>query len=177
MRLWCRLSAGIGIVVLINCSAIWTTEPRFGRGRRIINPVPARMPAVSGHPMDAYQGKLPWPVSGTVITGFGVQQDPKYGTKTKNSGVDIRCRAGSPVKAVWTGTVSFADVFMGQGLMIILEHGGGYYTVYSRLGELRVSAGERVNAGEVLALSGDVLHFEIRIGGKAVDPMVWLEKR
>ncbi len=91
--------------------------------------------------------------------------------------MDIRCRAGSPVKAVWTGTVSFADVFMGQGLMIILEHGGGYYTVYSRLGELRVSAGERVNAGEVLALSGDVLHFEIRIGGKAVDPMVWLEKR
>lgn len=127
--------------------------------------------------MDAYRGRLAWPVSGKVVAGFGVQVEPKYGTKVKNSGIDISSPRGSPVRAVWEGTVSYADLFMGQGLMVILEHGGGYYTVYSRLSELRVKPGDRLKKGEVLGLSGEVLHFEFRIGGKAVDPLEWLEKR
>lgn len=157
--------------------AVYTSNPRFSRGRRTVKSPPKTRMAVVTHPMDAYQGRLPWPVDGTVITGFGIQVDPKYGTKTKNPGVDISCHTGSPVKAVWQGTVSYADVFMGQGQMVILEHGGRYYTVYGRLSELKVSAGQKIGSGEILGLSSEVLHFEIRIGGKAVDPMVWLKRK
>lgn len=165
--------------VLFNCAPLYTTQPRYRRGRQTIQQKtvsPARV-VPSGHPMDAYRGRLSWPVTGTVISGFGLQVDPKYGTKVKNSGIDISCPKGSPVRAVWEGTVSYADVFMGQGLMVILEHGGGYYSVYSRLSEFRVRAGEKVKSGAVLGLSGELVHFELRIGGKAVDPLEWLEKR
>uniref|UniRef100_A0A7V3PU60 M23ase beta-sheet core domain-containing protein n=1 Tax=candidate division WOR-3 bacterium TaxID=2052148 RepID=A0A7V3PU60_UNCW3 len=175
MRLWRLLIPGLIVLLFSHCAVVYTSEPRFGRGRRRVKPVVQTKTLVTRHPMDEYQGKLPWPVQGTIVSSFGIQVDPKYGTKTKNSGVDISCLRGSPIKAVWQGTVSYADEFIGQGLMIILEHGGGYYTVYSRLNELKVTAGQKVNAGDVLALSGDLLHFEIRIGGKAVDPLVWLK--
>lgn len=165
--------------VLLNCAPFYTTQPRYRRGRQTVRQKtvsPARV-VPSGHPMDTYRGRLSWPVTGTVISGFGLKVDPKYGTKVKNSGIDISCARGSPVRAVWEGMVSYADFFMGQGLMVILEHGGGYYSVYSRLGEVRVRAGERVKSGAVLGISNELLHFELRIGGKAVDPLEWLEKR
>ncbi len=129
------------------------------------------------HPLEEKKGKLPWPVSGEVVGRFGVQVDPKYGTRTKNLGVDIASKEGSPVRTIWAGRVSYADVFIGQGIMVIVEHGGGFYSVYSRLRELRVKSGDDVKAGDVVGLSGEVLHFELRIGGKAVDPLEWLEKK
>ncbi|MEO0009865.1 MAG: peptidoglycan DD-metalloendopeptidase family protein [candidate division WOR-3 bacterium] len=179
MRVWRQIVCAVMTGVLLNCGSLYTTQPRFSRGRAVVRkrPVAPSAPSPVRHPMDVYKGRLAWPVSGTVISGFGVQVDPKYGTRVKNSGIDISCAKGSPVRAVWEGTVSYADVFMGQGLMVILEHGGGYYSVYSRLSEFRVRAGEKVKSGAVLGLSGELLHFELRIGGKAVDPLEWLEKR
>jgi septal ring factor EnvC (AmiA/AmiB activator) len=160
---------------MVGCAALYTGSPRYGRGRQT-RPSKPRELALK-HPLEEKKGSLPWPVSGTVVGNFGVQVDPKYGTKTKNLGIDISCERKSPVKAIWKGKVSYADVFMGQGLMVIIEHGGGYYSVYSRLEELKVSSGERVEAGQILALSGDVLHFELRVGGSAVDPAEWLERK
>lgn len=161
---------------LVGCSALYTTSPRYRKERQIRTkkPTPA---IVVRHPMEEKKGRLPWPVAGNIVSNFGVLVDPKYRTKTKNLGVDISCKMGSAVKAIYQGRVSYADVFMGQGLMVILEHGGGYYSVYSRLEEIKVNVGQNVKAGETLALSGDMLHFELRIGGVAVDPIEWLEKR
>ncbi len=172
---WRRLFV-VGFVIFIpGCSALYTTSPRYRQVRQI--KPKKQTPAVVRHPMEEKKGRLPWPVAGNVISNFGVQVEPKYGTKTKNLGIDISCKRNSPVKAIWKGTVSYADVFMGQGLMVILEHGGGYYSVYSRLEEIKVNSGQKVEAGETLAFSGPVLHFELRIGGTAVDPMEWLERR
>lgn len=160
---------------LTGCSALYTTSPRYGKGRQI-RPQKSKPTAIR-HPMEEKKGGLPWPVAGNVVNNFGVLVDPKYGTKTKNLGVDISCKKMTAVKAIYEGRVSYADVFMGQGLMVILEHGGGYYSVYSRLEEIKVNVGQNVKAGEALALSSDVLHFELRIGGVAVDPIEWLERR
>ncbi|MEO0050211.1 MAG: peptidoglycan DD-metalloendopeptidase family protein [candidate division WOR-3 bacterium] len=163
-------------LILAGCPALYTTSPRYG-GKRQIKPRKPSSTTIIRHPIEEKKGMLPWPVAGNVISNFGVQVDQKYGTKTKNLGIDISCKRGSPVKAIYQGKVSYADVFMGQGLMVILEHGGGYYSVYSRLEEIKVNSGEKVEAGEVLGLSSDVAHFEIRVGGIAVDPIEWLEKR
>ncbi|MGQ9708127.1 MAG: murein hydrolase activator EnvC family protein [bacterium] len=173
--------AGRGLFLVVcglffaGCPALYTTSPRYGRKKpgKPSKPVPV----VAKHPLEGKKGELPWPVSGTVVGKFGVHVEPKYGTRTKNLGIDISCKRDSPVKAIWMGTVSYADVFIGQGLMVILEHGGGYYSVYSRLEEINVSSGQKVESGHILGLSGDVLHFELRVGGIAVDPAEWLERR
>lgn len=116
-------------------------------------------------------------MEGTVVRQFGLQFDPRYGTRTKNQGVDIACRAASPVLAVGSGTVSFADQFRGYGLTVIVEHGSGFFSVYSRVREIRTNTGKRIASGDTLGFSGDTLHFELRVGGKPVDPLRWLIRR
>jgi len=174
---WYRLMMLLGFVVFAGCSILYSGAPRFGRTRTVRKPVPQSQAVLAKHPLEEKKGKLPWPVSGVVVGQFGVQVEPKYGTKTKNSGIDISCKSNSVVRAVGKGRVSYADFFMGQGLMVIVEHGGGYHSIYSRLVELKVRSGDEIAAGDTVGLSGDVLHFEIRIGGKAVDPLQWLEKK
>ncbi len=174
---WRPLTWLIFILLFLDCTSLfYTTTPRFRRGKKSAPSSQKKTVAQPRHPIEANKGKLPWPVNGKVITNFGVQVDPKYGTRIKNLGINISCQKNSPVKAISKGRVSYADVFMGQGLMVIIEHGDGYHTVYSRLGKLQVSAGQMVNTGDVIGLSGEILHFELRIGGKAVDPLEWLEK-
>lgn len=174
---WHRLLIAAGITVLVGCSVLYTGSPRYGRGHRERKAKTQPAQISQKHPLEERKGKLPWPVSGVVVGQFGVQVEPKYGTKTKNSGIDISCKSNSAVRAVGKGRVSYADFFMGQGLMVIVEHGGGYHSIYSRLIELKVRSGDEVVAGDTIGLSGDVLHFELRIGGKAVDPLQWLEKK
>lgn len=112
-----------------------------------------------------------------MVTRFGTVVDPKYGTTTKNTGIDILTRSGSPVVAVDSGNVSFADIFMGYGRMVIIDHGGRIHSIYSRLGDVKVKVGDKVAKGVVLASSGDTLHFEFRVGGKSVDPLDYLVPR
>jgi len=174
---WRQLPWFIVVLLLLDCTGIfYTSTPRFRRGKKPAPQSQKQSASPARHPIEVNKGRLPWPVNGKIVANFGVQLDPKYGTKTKNLGIDISCQKNSPVKAISKGRVSYADAFMGQGLMVIIEHGGGYHTVYTRLNELRVSAGQVLNAGDVIGLSGEILHFEIRIGGKAVDPMPWLGK-
>jgi septal ring factor EnvC (AmiA/AmiB activator) len=116
-------------------------------------------------------------VQGQVVRGFGNIVDPKYKTVTKSTGIDIETTSGSPVKAVEAGRVSFADIFMGYGRMIILDHGKRSHSIYSRLGELKVKVGDTVSKGGTIASSGDTLHFEFRVSGRSVDPLEYLMPR
>ena len=159
------------------CAAFYSIDPRYRRGR----PRPKLRPvaAKSAHQLaaDKRRGVLPWPAQGQVVRQFGTIVDPKYKTVTKNSGIDIATKGGSPVLAVDSGKVSFADIFMGYGRMIILDHGTRIHSIYSRLSNVKVEVGASVARGTTIALSGDTLHFEFRVGGKSVDPLAYLVPR
>lgn len=128
------------------------------------------------------KGKLPWPVAGKLRRGFGQSRHPKYGTVTFNNGVDIQAAAGSPIQAVASGIVEFVDWIDAYGKCIIINHGGGYYTLYAHLAQTFVQQGQQVSFGAVIAEVGDSgslegfeCHFEIRQSKKALDPIQWLE--
>ncbi len=128
------------------------------------------------HFFEIMKGKLPWPYYGAVVSGFGSVEDPKYKTKIRNTGIDIKCPVGADVRAIADGRVVYAERFMGYGNLVILDHGDGYYTLYSNLAEMTCSVGMNLKQGEVLGKSKDILHFELRREGKAVDPLPWLSQ-
>lgn len=130
------------------------------------------------------KGRLIWPVAGKVIRGFGKHTHPKYGTVTMNNGLDISAKAGAPIVAVAAGFVEFVDWIDAFGKCVILNHGGGYYTLYAHVADTSVSQGQKVGRGQVIAEVGDtgslegyVCHFEIRQARKALNPSEWLTKR
>jgi septal ring factor EnvC (AmiA/AmiB activator) len=129
------------------------------------------------------RGTLFWPARGPVVSGFGKQRHHKYKIVTYNKGIEIKTQAGDPVKAVWKGKVVMVDWIRGYGKFIILDHGESYYTVYAHLSEILADRGDEVMRGELIGRAGDtgsikgtVLHFELRQGKKALDPMKWLRK-
>ena len=125
-------------------------------------------------------GKLDWPVEGTIIYRFGRVINPNN-TTTRWNGIGISASQGTQVHSVSAGTVVLADVMGTYGNTVILEHGGGDYSVYGSLERMSVTKGSRVAKGQVLGTIGATdpvlpphLHFEIRRGGPAVDPLEWL---
>jgi septal ring factor EnvC (AmiA/AmiB activator) len=130
------------------------------------------------------KGRLIWPVAGKVIRGFGKHTHPKYGTVTMNNGVDISASAGAPIVAVAAGMVEFVDWIDAFGKCVILNHGGGYYTLYAHVADTNVSQGQKVGRGQAIASVGDtgslegyVCHFEIRKARAALDPAEWLTRK
>jgi septal ring factor EnvC (AmiA/AmiB activator) len=136
----------------------------------------AQTPAGRQSQFAGLQGKLPWPLRGKVIAGFGSQVHPRYKTKTSNLGIDIKAAPGATVQAVAPGRVAYADQFMGYGNLVILDHGSGFYTLYSNLDEMSVGVGSDVGPGTRVGTAGDYLHFEIRKDGKPVNPVDWLRQ-
>ncbi|HUP19754.1 MAG TPA: peptidoglycan DD-metalloendopeptidase family protein [Gemmatimonadota bacterium] len=143
---------------------------------------PAPAPAASTLTGDF--GSLDWPVNGEILERFGRSRHAVYNTEVVNNGIDIRAPRGSPVRAVEEGEVVYADWNGGYGQMIILDHDGGYYSLYAHLDRFAVGIGQRVakgasvgTVGETGSLVGPKLHFEIRQGGRAVDPIGWLRAR
>ncbi len=129
----------------------------------------------------ARRGDLPSPVDAPLERGFGRVVDDEFRTETFRKGVDFGGRIGQPVRAVAPGEVRFAGWFRGYGRMLILDHGGGYFTVLGHLDELLVDVGDGVGEEEVVAtmgetgsLSGPRLYFEIRRGAEPLDPAEWL---
>lgn len=125
---------------------------------------------------------LPWPVRGRLLTLFGEQMHPRFHTKVFNRGIEIAAPLGSPVIAVAPGTARFADYFEGYGQMVILDHGGNYFTVYGHNAQLSIKEGDHVEQGQEIAELGESsssgtpsLYFEIRALDKAVDPLLWLK--
>jgi len=128
------------------------------------------------------QGQLEWPAQGAVVGHMGLETHPRFGTQVRNDGMDIAVPMGTPVRAVARGRVDFAnDDYEGVGGMVVLNHGDGYYTIYSHLSEVSVSTGSEVQSGTVIGRSGEegslkgpVLHFEVRKGSTALNPESWL---
>jgi septal ring factor EnvC (AmiA/AmiB activator) len=99
------------------------------------------------------------------------------------SGIDISADRGEPVYAVFPGQVLYSSWFKGYGNMLIIDHGGHYYTVYAHVEEIFKQKGERVEDNEVIATVGDSgslegpgLYFEVRHHGKPLDPAKWIKK-
>jgi septal ring factor EnvC (AmiA/AmiB activator) len=125
-------------------------------------------------------GRLDWPVDGSIIYRFGRVINPNN-TTTRWNGIGISASEGTDVRSVSAGQVVLADVMGTYGNTVIIEHGGGDYSVYGSLSRMGVSKGSRVTKGQVIGSIGATdpslpahLHFEIRHGGPAVDPLEWL---
>ncbi|MEO0019465.1 MAG: peptidoglycan DD-metalloendopeptidase family protein [candidate division WOR-3 bacterium] len=121
------------------------------------------------------KGRLPWPVTGSIIASFGIQTHPRYHTKVNNTGIDIKVKEPSEVKVVAAGKVSYADRFIGYGNLVIIDHGNGYFTLYGNLSTLKIAVGASVSQGSGIGTVDDYLHFEIRREGQPLNPKEWLE--
>ena len=133
-------------------------------------------------PFQAYKGLLKMPVKGKIVSLFGKFKNTRYQVLNFRSGIEIQTERGEPIQAVYAGKILYADWFKGYGNMIIIDHGASYYTVYGHIEEAFKTAGDVVEAGEVMATAGDTgsingpkLYFEIRHHGKPLDPVQWLE--
>lgn len=136
----------------------------------------------AGVPFLSLRGELPQPVGGTLAQGYGEHLHPKYRTKTFQSGLLIQAASGTPVQAVAAGRVFYAEFFQTYGPTVILDHGGGFYTLYTHLQSLVVRKGQVLQAGAVLGSVGDTaegprLGFQIRQQATPQDPMKWLKQK
>jgi murein hydrolase activator len=125
-------------------------------------------------------GKLDWPVEGSILYRFGKAVNPNN-TTIRWNGVGIGAPSGASVKAVAAGEVMVAEPIGTYGLTVIIQHGGGDYSVYGSLAQTEVRRGQQVEKGELIGAVGmsdpemaPHLHFEIRPKGRAIDPLVWL---
>jgi septal ring factor EnvC (AmiA/AmiB activator) len=137
-----------------------------------------RFPLEGNDAFARLRGKLAWPVSGRVLARFG---DARAGG-VRWDGVLVATERGAPVKAVCQGRVIYADWLPGLGLLTIVDHGDGYLSLYGHNERLYKAAGEPVATGDTIAAAGDSggssrpeLYFEIRKGGKPVDPRPWFK--
>lgn len=128
-------------------------------------------------------GRLDWPVDGEILYRFGRVVNPNN-TATRWNGIGIGAPAGSPVRAVARGLVVATETLGTYGPTVILQHGGGDYSVYGSLGRIDVRRGATVEKGQPIGTVGSAdpelgarLHFEIRPRGRAVDPLEWLRGR
>ena len=142
-------------------------------------PPPPLVKSPSG--FDAMRGKLPFPTSGKVTRTYGRYQLPGMMAPEFSKGLEITAPTGTPFKAVFDGKVQMADWFKGYGLMVIINHGGEYRSIYTHASRLLVKAGDEVETGDVIGLVGDTgslkgpyLYLEIRQGKTPVNPMEWI---
>jgi septal ring factor EnvC (AmiA/AmiB activator) len=130
--------------------------------------------------LGAQKGRLTLPVKGTIVERFGRHKHPEFDSFTFSNGISVTAPAGTPIHAVFDGEVIFADYFKGYGNMIIVDHGGGFFSLYAHAASVAKKVGSKVARNDVLASVGDVdsskgplLYFEIRYQGKPVDPAPW----
>ena len=135
-------------------------------------------------PFAAAQGQLPWPVEGPLLSKFGRRLHPVYETVTLSKGIEIVAKEGTSVRALFDGTVRFADWFTGYGLVVILDHGDSFISLYGHLRAIGVAVGQRIEAGAAIGTVGNTgsitgynLYLELREGTNALDPVDWLRER
>jgi len=130
------------------------------------------------------RGRLPWPTEGRVVSAFGAQVHPRFGTRTFRNGVDIEAGEGRDVAAVFAGHVVYTGWFKGYGNLIILDHDNEYFTLYAHVADILVKEGDDVKQGQRIGTVGDTgslegprLYFEVRYQGKPQNPEQWLRQR
>jgi len=135
-------------------------------------------------PLSGMRGRLPWPCQGEVVARFGRIRDANYDVVLENDGIDIEAPTGTPVRAIYVGSVVFCDWIDERGNMVVLNHGNGYYSLYAHLERFYVALGDQVSAGQAIgtvgetgSLKGSILHFEIRRQAQALDPADWLTRQ
>jgi septal ring factor EnvC (AmiA/AmiB activator) len=140
--------------------------------------------ALSSKEFPKLKGQISWPAEGRVAAKFGRQWNPKLKTTTENPGIDIKGKPGSEIRSVLGGVVTTITFIRGYGTTIIIDHGSGFYTVYSHVTNVETNVDSQVNSGYVIAYMGDSgsingsqLHFEIWGEGKKLNPENWLKKR
>jgi len=118
---------------------------------------------------------LVWPCDGVVVSGFGLRWGRMH------EGIDIGCAFGTPNRAAASGTVIYSGWLGGYGNLVVVDHGNGLSTAYAHATTLLVGVGQSVSQGETVSLvgstgnsSGPHLHFEVRVNGQAVDPLLYL---
>ena len=130
-------------------------------------------------PFSEARGRMPWPVNGRALNNFGESYSDG---NLHRQGLVLAADAGSPVRAVHPGRVVFSDWLRGSGLLVVVDHGDGYLSLYANNQTLVKNTGDWVNRGEAVATAGDNgglnqpgIYFEIRRHGEALDPAAWCE--
>jgi murein hydrolase activator len=138
-------------------------------------------PISSEDPFSEHKGGLTWPVAGTLLHDFG---QPRVSNRLKWNGVVLAAPRGREVRAVYHGRVVFADWLAGLGLLIIIDHGESYMTLYGYNETVLKNAGDWVAPGDVIATVGDSggqnqssLYFELRRGTQPLNPGQWVTRR
>lgn len=118
----------------------------------------------------------------SMSSGFGMRVHPVLGGMRAHKGIDLPAATGTPIHASADGVVGKADWFGGYGLFVELEHGGGMETRYGHMSRIAVAEGQRVSKGDVIGYVGSTgrstgshLHYEVRIGGEAVNPVPYMQ--
>jgi septal ring factor EnvC (AmiA/AmiB activator) len=150
--------------------------------RRMMYHPPTALPISSVCSQQSFtqrKGKMLWPTQGKLLHQFG---DNRQGSVTWD-GLRIQADSGTPVRAIHGGRVMYADTLRGQGLLIVLDHGDGYMSLYAHNDALLREAGEWVQPGDIIARAGNsggekesALYFEIRKNGNPINPLPWLKK-
>ena len=155
-------------------------KARFEREERIRQ----QQQALKTKEFNLLKGQLPWPTEGRVISKFGKQWNSRLKTTTDNPGIDIKGQPGSPIRSTMSGVVTTITYIRGYGTTVIIDHGGGFYTVYSHVTNIQTQVDSEVRSGDVIAYMGDSgsvngskLHFEVWGKGQKLDPEKWLIKK
>jgi septal ring factor EnvC (AmiA/AmiB activator) len=135
------------------------------------------IPGEDVEPFTSAQGRMPWPVDGRITFGFG---RPRAQGKMRWQGVRMQADAGEPVRAIHHGRVVYADWLRGSGLLLVIDHGEGYMSLYAHNESLLREVGDWVSTGTAVATVGDTggqseagLYFEIRKDGRPTNPARW----
>jgi len=138
-------------------------------------------PIRSEEPFSGYKGRLTWPVAGRLLHDYG---QPRASNRLKWNGVVLAAPRGQEVRSVYHGRVIFADWLAGLGLLVIVDHGESYMTLYGYNETVLKNTGDWVAPGDVIATVGDSggqtqasLYFEIRRGTQPVNPRQWVTRR
>jgi septal ring factor EnvC (AmiA/AmiB activator) len=138
------------------------------------------LPLIPDKGFGSQKGRLAIPVKGEVVGSFGRHKHPEFNSYTVSNGISIAAPAGADIRSVYDGQVIFANYFKGYGNMVIVDHGGGFFSLYGHAAKIVKRVGATVARNDVVASVGDVdsargpmLYFEIRYQGKPVDPAPW----
>jgi murein DD-endopeptidase MepM/ murein hydrolase activator NlpD len=130
-----------------------------------------------------WEGQFTWPHRGAITTPFGMARTYNDGQRSFHAGVDIAGDIGAPVTAAATGQVALAEALPMRGNAVVIDHGWGVHTAYCHLSAIQVSVGQHIQQGQLLGLLGNTglstgphLHWELRVGEVAVDPIEWVER-